>query len=91
MIFNYTLSVEQGDGSMNYLDWASEYREQEVILNNKISKLKGERKLQRSSYERRALEDRIYVLYGMYLECMHVRQILEGRAKKVENKKLAGA
>ena len=73
---------------MNYFQWACEYREQEVALNKRINELKKERTIQRSSKERRLLEDRIYILYGMYLECMHVRRLLEGRAKKIEEKKL---
>ena len=76
---------------MNYTEWASEYKEQEVIISQKIAKLKEERKLRRSSYERRMLEDRIYTLYCMYLECMHTRQLLEGRAKKDEKEESSAA
>lgn len=76
---------------MEYKNWALEYREQERVLKEKIDKLKKERKIIQSSELRKKLEDRIYVLYGMYLDCVHIAELLEGRALENDKEKLRGA
>lgn len=76
---------------MEYKNWALEYREQEKVLKAKIDKLKKERKIIQSSELRKKLENRIYVLYGMYLDCVHIAELLEGRALENDKEKLRGA
>ncbi|MDD5923900.1 MAG: hypothetical protein PUC88_03820 [Clostridia bacterium] len=76
---------------MQYKVWATEYRDQERILKEKIDLLKAERRLVQTSEKRIRLEERIYILYGMYLDCKHTAEIIERRAQCEQEESLFGA
>ena len=76
---------------MEYREWAQEYREQESILKERIEQLKKQRSIIKSTEERKSLEQRIYALYGMYIDCRQIGNLLSGRAMEDEKEELRRA
>lgn len=63
---------------MTYSEWAEEYRQSAEQVKQKISDLRAERDTV-SALQQRSIDNRIKILYGMYLDCMHTYEILARR------------
>ncbi len=63
---------------MTYKEWAEEYIESAETLKRKISLLKNEAEFAPAA-KLRDLNNRISIMYGMYLDCMKTADILVKR------------
>ncbi len=66
---------------MNYIEWSNEYRNQEETIKNYLAGLKTELKASTGD-KKQQLTGRISTLYSIYLECKHIRLLLEERAER---------
>lgn len=66
---------------MNYREWSNDYKTQEDNIKAHLEALKTELK-STSGDKRQQLNSRISALYSMYLECRHIRMVLEERAER---------
>ena len=67
---------------MTYAQWAGEYLESAEKIKSRIECLRREQRTADPG-ELKALDWRISVLYGMYLDCMHTAEILNRRKGEV--------
>ncbi len=63
---------------MTYKEWAAQYYESAANVKSKIERLKAEKK-EADPIRTSELEDEIRILYGMYIDCMHVGDTLVRR------------
>lgn len=63
---------------MTYKEWAQEYYDSAANVKEKITRLKAQMKTAVGA-KLKDITDEINVLYGMYLDCMHVADMLAAR------------
>lgn len=66
---------------MNYREWSNDYKTQEDNIKAHLESLKAELK-NTTGDKRQQLNGRISSLYSIYLECRHIRMVLEERAER---------
>lgn len=66
---------------INYNNWGDEYFSQADIIRCKLDKLRKEAPLQKHD-ERLLTENRISILYSMYLECRFTGRLLHSKAQE---------
>lgn len=64
---------------MNYIEWAAEYADEAEKLQGIMNRVKEERKMARGE-DINSVNQRLSVLYTMYLECKHTAKLLFSRA-----------
>lgn len=68
---------------MNYREWSNDYKVQEDLIKTHLEGLKTELK-DTVGDRRQVLNNRISTLYSIYLECKHIRMVLEERAERCD-------
>ncbi len=63
---------------MTYQEWAGEYLQSAETLKNQIADLKAQREFAPVD-ELQRINNRIRIMYGMYLDCMHTAKHLSKR------------
>ncbi len=66
---------------MNYLSWSNEYSQSAKLIAERIQILRSQQDTAPIS-QLRELNDRIYMLYTMYLDCQHTADKLYKRRKQ---------
>lgn len=72
--------------SQDYIDWANEYQQEAESVENVINRKKQELESENRSFEKMMLCKTLKRLESQKAYCLNTARMLEGRARKIEEK-----